>query len=186
MVGPCPSTLTTDLDDGDTAALKHMPPGITTWPFGVYGDGERETAMPSTELTWQLCPGRLSYGMAKNPVDYLAAVQRWAEGGVVLSLQTFFSCHKGVYMVWFTLIFFFCFLASVFRMVSKTDPTWEVVKWGIVEEDWYTRAMEPVETYLTMTLQFISWVLCLVLFMVILFIFTEVLKFVQRVPWRDR
>ena len=39
--------------------------------------------------------GRLSYGMAKNPVDYLAAVQRWAEGGVVLSLQTFFSCHKG-------------------------------------------------------------------------------------------
>ena len=33
--------------------------------------------------------------MAKNPVDYLAAVQRWAEGGVVLSLQTFFSCHKG-------------------------------------------------------------------------------------------
>ena len=39
---------------------------------------------------------RLSYGMAKNPVDYLAAVQRWAEGGVVLSLQTFFSCHKGI------------------------------------------------------------------------------------------
>ena len=34
--------------------------------------------------------------MAKNPVDYLAAVQRWAEGGVVLSLQTFFSCHKGI------------------------------------------------------------------------------------------
>ena len=38
---------------------------------------------------------RLSFGMAKDPVDYLAAVQRWAEGGVVLSLQTFFSCHKG-------------------------------------------------------------------------------------------
>lgn len=31
--------------------------------------------------------------------------------------------------VWFTLIFFFCFLASVFRMVSKTDPTWEVASW---------------------------------------------------------
>merc|ERR1712054_534718 len=29
---------------------------------------------------------RLSYGMAKEPTDYLAAVQRWAEGGVVLSL----------------------------------------------------------------------------------------------------
>jgi len=147
---------------------------------------------------------RLSYGMAKNPVDYLAAVQRWAEGGVVLSLQTFFSCHKGVYMVWFTLIFFFCFLASLFRLVSKTDTTWEFVKWGMVEEDWYARVMEPVvsylrsfalvarseyftqhpkllETYLTMTLQFISWVLSLVLFLAIVFIFTELLKFVQRV-----
>eukprot|EP00913_Durusdinium_trenchii_P023826 g22376.t1 len=73
---------------------------------------------------------RLSYGMAKNPVDYLAAVQRWAEGGV--------------YMVWFTLIFFFGFLASLFRLVSKTDPQWEFVKWGYVEEDWYTEVMAPV------------------------------------------
>ncbi len=39
------------------------------------------------------------------------------------------------------------------------------------------------ETYLTMTLQFISWVLSLVLFLVIVFIFTELLKFVQRVTW---
>ena len=39
------------------------------------------------------------------------------------------------------------------------------------------------ETYLTMTLQFISWVLCLVLFLMVLFICTELLKFVQRVTW---
>ena len=31
--------------------------------------------------------------------------------------------------VWFTLIFFFCFLASLFRLVSKTDTTWEVAAW---------------------------------------------------------
>ena len=42
------------------------------------------------------------------------------------------------------------------------------------------------ETYLTMTLQFISWVLSLILFLVIVFIFTELLKFVQRVSWRIR
>ncbi|OLP96966.1 hypothetical protein AK812_SmicGene20728 [Symbiodinium microadriaticum] len=147
---------------------------------------------------------RLSYGMAKNPIDYLAAVQRWAEGGVVLSLQTFFSCHKGVYMVWFTLIFFFCFLASLFRLVSKTDTTWEIVKWGLVDEAWYQQTMQPAvswlrsceliarsayfnehpelfETYLTMTLQFIVWVVSLVLFMFLVFVLTEMLKFIQRV-----
>lgn len=31
--------------------------------------------------------------------------------------------------VWFTLIFFFCFLASLFRLVSKTDTTWEFATW---------------------------------------------------------
>jgi len=147
---------------------------------------------------------RLSYGMAKNPVDYLAAVQRWAEGGVVLSLQTFFSCHRGVYMVWFTLIFFFCFLASLFRLVGKTDTTWQVVKWGLVEEQVFTDALAPfvswlrslalvarseyftqhpqlVQTYVTMTLQFICWVLSLVLFMFLIFVLTELLKFIQRV-----
>mmetsp|Transcript_37158 Transcript_37158/g.85865 ORF Transcript_37158/g.85865 Transcript_37158/m.85865 type:complete len:1482 (+) Transcript_37158:59-4504(+) len=146
---------------------------------------------------------RLSYGMAKNPIDYLAAVQRWAEGGVVLSLQTFFSCHKGVYMVWFTLCFFFAFLASLFRLVSKTDTTWAVVQWGLIDEDVYQKSMQPMvewfrswalvaksdyfkqhpdllETYLTMTLQFSIWVLSLVLFLVLVFLFTELLKFIQR------
>ena len=147
---------------------------------------------------------RLSFGMAKNPVDYLAAVQRWAEGGVVLSLQTFFSCHKGVYMVWFTLIFFFCFLASLFRMIGKTDPTWAVVRWGLVDQETYDQAISPLvdklkslalvarseyftqnpellETYLTMTLQFISWVLSLIFFLLLVFLFTELLKLIQRV-----
>jgi hypothetical protein len=32
---------------------------------------------------------RLSYAMTKAPVNYLAAVQRWAEGAVVLMLQTY-------------------------------------------------------------------------------------------------
>ena len=147
---------------------------------------------------------RLSYGMAKNPIDYLAAVQRWAEGGVVLSLQTFFSCHKGVYMVWFTLIFFFCFLASLFRLVSKTDTTWEIVKWGLVDEAWYHNTIqEPVvswlrtmgniannnyykrhpdllDTFVTMTLQFTIWVVSLIFFLVLVFLFTELLKFIQR------
>lgn len=147
---------------------------------------------------------RLSYGMAKNPIDYLAAVQRWAEGGVVLSLQTFFSCHKGVYMVWFTLIFFFCFLASLFRLVSKTDTTWEIVKWGLVDEAWYHNTIQqPVvswlrtmgniannnyykrhpdllDTFVTMTLQFTIWVVSLIFFLVLVFLFTELLKFIQR------
>ena len=53
---------------------------------------------------------RLSYGMAKDPVDYLAAVQRWAEGGVVLSLQTFLGCGEGIHMIWATFLLFLAFI----------------------------------------------------------------------------
>eukprot|EP00435_Cladocopium_sp_Y103_P018385 s5387_g4.t1 len=128
--------------------------------------------------------------MAKNPVDYLAAVQRWAEGGV--------------YMVWFTLIFFFCFLASLFRMIGKTDTQWAVVRLGLVDQEWYDQTIQPVveklktfalvarseyfkqnpellETYLTMTLQFISWVLSLIFVLLLVFLFTELFKLIQRV-----
>ena len=42
----------------------------------------------------------------------------------------------GVYMVWFTLIFFFCFLASLFRMIGKTDTQWAVVRLGLVDQEW--------------------------------------------------
>jgi hypothetical protein len=47
-------------------------------------------------------------------------------------------------MVWFTLIFFFCFLASLFRMIGKTDTQWAVVKWGLVDQEWYL-AMQLVK-----------------------------------------
>jgi hypothetical protein len=60
---------------------------------------------------------RLSYGMAKAPTDYLAAIQRWAEGGVVLSYQTFFGTEQGVYMIWMTLLLFLGFIVSVFFAV---------------------------------------------------------------------
>merc|ERR1719399_409448 len=60
---------------------------------------------------------RLSYGMAKAPTDYLAAIQRWAEGGVVLAYQTFLGVEQGVYMIWITLLLFGGFIASVFRTV---------------------------------------------------------------------
>jgi len=147
---------------------------------------------------------RLSYGMAKNPVDYLAAVQRWAEGGVVLSLQTFLSYHKGVYMVWFTFIFFICFLISLFRLVSATDMHFIVVELGFVERSTFDQFMVPVvdwlqstvvvtnskyfqqhpallADYVTMTTQFIIWVGTLILFLAFVFIVTELLKLIQRV-----
>jgi hypothetical protein len=60
---------------------------------------------------------RLSYGMAKDPVDYLAAVQRWAEGGVVLSLQTFLGCGEGIHMIWATFLLFVAFISSVGHLV---------------------------------------------------------------------
>ncbi|CAK0866655.1 unnamed protein product [Prorocentrum cordatum] len=74
---------------------------------------------------------RLAYGMAKDPVDYLAAVQRWAEGGVVLSLQTFMGCEQGIHMIWMTFLLFLSFLGSLlvmaygsyaplFRLISET------------------------------------------------------------------
>jgi hypothetical protein len=57
----------------------------------------------------------LSYGMAKNPKDYLAAVQRWAEGGVVLSLQTLTDLRKqGVFQIWCALLIYSAFVCSLF------------------------------------------------------------------------
>ena len=107
-------------------------------------------------------------------------------------------------MVWFTLIFFFCFLASLFLMIGRTDTSWAVERWGLVEEQAYDSMIQPLvdkmksfaliarseyfkqnpellETYLTMTLQFIGWVFGLVLVLGLIFVFTELLKLVQRV-----
>jgi len=60
---------------------------------------------------------RLSYGMAKAPTDYLAAIQRWAEGGVVLMLQTFLGSEQGVYMIWLIFGLFLSFLTSLFFVI---------------------------------------------------------------------
>jgi len=60
---------------------------------------------------------RLSYGMAKDPTDYLAAVQRWAEGGVVLSLQTFFGSDQGVFQIWCAFLIWLAFVISLFFLV---------------------------------------------------------------------
>eukprot|EP00931_Biecheleriopsis_adriatica_P087894 TRINITY_DN622_c0_g1_i3.p1 TRINITY_DN622_c0_g1~~TRINITY_DN622_c0_g1_i3.p1 ORF type:complete len:1537 (-),score=270.87 TRINITY_DN622_c0_g1_i3:83-4609(-) len=146
---------------------------------------------------------RLSFGMAKNPVDYLAAVQRWAEGGVVLSLQTFFSYHEGVYMLWITFLFFIGFLISLIRLVNKDDTTWLVVQMHLVPQSAFDAVMDPVigwvrsvglvarsdywkrhpaelDDFVRMTVQFIIWVGSLVLTMFIVFLFTETLKLVKR------
>eukprot|EP00930_Biecheleria_cincta_P037267 TRINITY_DN2555_c0_g1_i3.p1 TRINITY_DN2555_c0_g1~~TRINITY_DN2555_c0_g1_i3.p1 ORF type:complete len:1469 (-),score=249.07 TRINITY_DN2555_c0_g1_i3:284-4690(-) len=146
---------------------------------------------------------RLSYGMAKNPIDYLAAVQRWAEGGVVLSLQTFLSCHKGVYMLWFTFLFFVCFLASLFHMVSKTRTSALLVDLGLVDKTWFDSLIDQLtdklrsfaflvqsETfqrnpqllndYVTMTIHFILWVTGICCTLLAVFLATELLKVIQR------
>jgi len=60
---------------------------------------------------------RLSYGMAKEATDYLAAVQRWAEGGVVLSLQTFLGHDQGVHMIWFAFLLWVAFTISLVFLV---------------------------------------------------------------------
>jgi hypothetical protein len=60
---------------------------------------------------------RLSYGMAKDPTDYLAAVQRWAEGGVVLSLQTFFGREPGTLQIWVAFLIWILFVVSLALLV---------------------------------------------------------------------
>jgi hypothetical protein len=60
---------------------------------------------------------RLSYGMAKDPVHYLAGVQRQTEGGVVLALQTFFRKKEGTPMVWMAFCVFTLFVASLANLM---------------------------------------------------------------------
>jgi hypothetical protein len=74
--------------------------------------------------------------MAKDPVDYLAAVQRWAEGGVVLSLQTFMGCEQGIHMIWMTFVLFLSFLASLLVMVyGSYSPLFRAVSEGLLGDD---------------------------------------------------
>eukprot|EP00930_Biecheleria_cincta_P037271 TRINITY_DN2555_c0_g2_i1.p1 TRINITY_DN2555_c0_g2~~TRINITY_DN2555_c0_g2_i1.p1 ORF type:complete len:1490 (-),score=222.50 TRINITY_DN2555_c0_g2_i1:190-4461(-) len=146
---------------------------------------------------------RLSFGMAKNPVDYLAAVQRWAEGGVVLALQTFLGCHKGVYMVWFTFLFFIAFLVSLIHLVNQRDEDFLVRDLGLIDKDWFDsviaqitekvrivanfvnsenfqRNPELLKDYVTMTSHFTLWLAGLILFLFGVFLLTEILKLFQR------
>mmetsp|Transcript_10751 Transcript_10751/g.29944 ORF Transcript_10751/g.29944 Transcript_10751/m.29944 type:complete len:1698 (-) Transcript_10751:367-5460(-) len=60
---------------------------------------------------------RLSYGMAKDPIHYLAGVQRQTEGGVVLALQTFFRKKEGTPMVWMAFCVFTLFVASLANLM---------------------------------------------------------------------
>jgi hypothetical protein len=70
----------------------------------------------------------VSYGMAKNPLDYLAAVQRWAEGGVVLSLQTYFDFkQQGVHLVYIATLLYIYFFAATIRATIYRTPDWFVL-----------------------------------------------------------
>jgi hypothetical protein len=69
---------------------------------------------------------RLSYGMAKKPTDYLAAIQRWAEGGVVLAWQTFFGFEQGFLLIWLTILLYGLFIASVFHVVHDAGRLYRV------------------------------------------------------------
>merc|ERR1719262_1344038 len=60
---------------------------------------------------------RLSYGMAKDPIHYLAGVQRQTEGGVVLALQTFFRKKEGTPQVWMAFFVFTLFVASLANLM---------------------------------------------------------------------
>jgi len=142
---------------------------------------------------------RLSYGMAKDPENYLAAVQRWAEGGVVLSLQTFLSCRKGVYMVWLALFFFMLFTASLVRLVTKDDNSWLVVQLGWVSQDTvdgfvgppkevllaFVKAWAPevwrqrphvLEEYVMMFFQFMVWLASLVIAVAAVWVATAIAR----------
>jgi len=67
---------------------------------------------------------RLSYGLAKNPTDYLAAVQRWAEGGVVLSLQTFtLSLDQNNFFLYIFVFCYFWFLSVLIRGLAADNKT---------------------------------------------------------------
>lgn len=135
---------------------------------------------------------RLSYGMAKEPTDYLAAVQRWAEGGVVLSLQTFFGSEQGVLMIWMAFMLFLMFMVSIFFMIfsfgtaavveqilgglagsTPTDYLKEkcflLAEWSVVRLDQPAQALKD---YQEMFYQTFVWVIFLVICLVVLWCIT--------------
>jgi len=147
---------------------------------------------------------RLSFGMARDPLQHLAEVQRSIEGDVVLSMQTFLGGFKnGVGMLWCTVGAFIAFVISLISLVTKKSPEWRIVQWGWIPKDWSDRAMAPLkdwlqtrsvvfdnqyfqqdpellQDYMNMTLQFITWVVSLVLVFVIVTLVTNYMKCLHR------
>mmetsp|Transcript_11609 Transcript_11609/g.20064 ORF Transcript_11609/g.20064 Transcript_11609/m.20064 type:complete len:777 (+) Transcript_11609:3-2333(+) len=136
---------------------------------------------------------RLSYGMAKDPTDFLAAIQRWAEGGVVLALQTFFGAEQGVYMVWMAFLLFLLFIVSTFFMTFSygTDDLLRMFLETVVGDDqfsqhlkgrayvmaqWFAQtldqAAQSVEDYQEMFYQTMLWTIFLVVAIVIVWFIT--------------
>lgn len=150
---------------------------------------------------------RLSYGMAKNPTDYLAAVQRWAEGGVVLSLQTFFSFHAGTYMIWFAWLTWLAFVTSLIAMVHiRSTSQWVSVQMGILTVDrieavlgWVHRPLHElviyyntkfnvlhpstVDDYASMGVGFIAWIFMTMIVYLGIGLFTFLMKLLPRKSW---
>jgi len=150
---------------------------------------------------------KLSYGMAKAAVGYLAATQRWAEGGVVLSLQTLTSFREqGHWMVFVTLLFFAAFVASLLRLINIDDANaeWVVVKLGLLSSETMELLLTPLQksvhwlvahmyeakllgtgikdpqVYTFMAMQFVMWLLMLVLCMFLLWCVTSFCKIFRR------
>jgi hypothetical protein len=132
----------------------------------------------------------ISYGMAKDPMDYLAAVQRWAEGGVVLSMQTYFDFKQpGVQLVWLASLLYFYFFASTIRAVIFRAPDWFVlptyyreilIKWvkgyysqltEHLKEDWPDYYRNAYENLLAETT---VWLMGLFAMVVVVFLVTQI------------
>jgi len=94
---------------------------------------------------------KLSFGMAKNPTDFIGAQQRWVEGAVTLSLQWFTGnadahgqARRNGWMLWVTLIFFLCFLGALIRLVTNED-TFFWVELGLMDEEQFQAYYSPVK-----------------------------------------
>lgn len=78
---------------------------------------------------------RVSNAMTKNPGDYLGAVQRWAEGGVVLSLQTYidlpFHTWTEKLSVWMCLLGFGGFIILNALNIFNLCPVFDVIFPGL-------------------------------------------------------
>lgn len=148
---------------------------------------------------------KLSYGMAKAAVGYLAATQRWAEGGVVLSWQTLTSIGHGHWMVFATLVAFVCFIISLVRLVNMgADTQWLVVTAGLMPKDVVDTLLFPLKEflawfigilwdakllgtgltdpgiYVTMSLSMIMWLISLCCCMWFLYILTSCCRVFRR------